>query len=69
MNGRLISTTLLSLTLTMVDAGAALANHGRLLEGEGGLSGGSVFMALVTSFVSGLVCYLVMVWDPTSPRK
>jgi hypothetical protein len=66
---RLISATLLGLTLTVVRASGALADHGGLLEGEGNLSGGSVLLALITSFLTGVVCYTLMVWDPKSVRK
>ena len=68
MSRRLISAMLLSLTLTVVHASAALADHG-LLEGETSLSGGSVLLALITSFLTGLVCYTLMVWDPKGARK
>ena len=69
MSRRLISAMLLGLTLTVVHASAALADHGRLLEGETSLSGGSVLLALITSFLTGLVCYTLMVWDPKGVRK
>jgi hypothetical protein len=69
MSRRLISATLLGVTLTMVHASAALGDHGRLLAGETGLSGGSVLLAIITSFLTGLVCYTLMVWDPKGVRK
>jgi len=69
MSTRLISATLLSATLMLMDAGAVVADHGRLLEGKGDLSGGGVLLALITSFLAGLICYSVMVWDPQGTRK
>jgi len=69
MSTRLISATLLSATLMLMGAGAVVADHGRLLEGEGDLSGGGVLLALITSFLAGLICYSVMVWDPQGTRK
>jgi len=69
MSRRLISGGLLGLTLTVVHASLALGDHGRLLEGETSLSGGSVLLALLTSVLTGLVCYALMVWDPNGARK
>jgi hypothetical protein len=66
---RLISAALQGLTLTVVRASAALADHGGLLEGEGNLSSGSVLLALITSFLTGVICYALMVWDPKRTRK
>ena len=37
--------------------------------GEGIFSGDSVLLALITSFLTGLVCYTLMVWDPKGVRK
>jgi len=68
MGRRLISAVLLGLTLTVVRASAAFADH-TLLEGETSLAGGSVLMALITSFLTGLVCYTLMVWEPKGVRK
>ena len=67
MSRRLISATMLGLTLTVVHASAALADHS-LLEGEIRLSGGSVLLALLTSFLTGLVCFTLMVWDPKARK-
>ena len=63
MGRRLISAALLGLTLTVVRASIVLAGHG-VLEGEANLDPGSVLMALITSFLTGVVCYALMVWDP-----
>jgi len=60
---RLISALPLGLALTLVPISAALADHG-LLEGETSLSGGSVLLAMITSFVTGLICFGLMVWEP-----
>ena len=68
MSRRLISATLLGLMLTVVRASSAVADHGGLLE-EGNLSAGSVLWALITSFVIGIVCYALMVWDPKGVRQ
>ena len=65
---RLISAFLLGLTLRVVHASVAVGDHG-LLQGETNLSGGSVLLALITSFLTGLVCYALMVWDPKGVRK
>ena len=54
---------MLGLALTAVHASVALRDHS-LLEGETSLSGGSVLLALLTSLVTGLVCFTLMVWDP-----
>lgn len=61
---RLISATLLSLMLTVVHASAALAH-------QGGAAGEGVFfsldntlLAFITSFVTGLICYALVVWGP-----
>lgn len=64
MSRRLISATLLSLTLTMVHASAALAHDGPMLGGPF-FSLDSVLLALSTSFLTGLICYALMVWDPS----
>lgn len=63
MTRRLISATLLGLTLTVVHASAALAHQGSMLS-ESIFSGDSVLLALITSFLTGLICYTLMVWDP-----
>jgi len=63
MRRRLISALLLALTLVLVPVRAALGDH-TLLEGEASLEGGSVLLALITSFVTGLVCFALMVWEP-----
>ena len=68
MSLRTRSGTLLALIFTLVCASSALADHG-LLEGEANLSPGSVLLAMITSFVTGLVCYVLMVWEPTGSRK
>ena len=60
---RLISALPLGLALTLVPISAALGDHA-LLEGEISLSGGSVLLALITSFVTGLICFGLMVWEP-----
>ena len=69
MSRRLISATLLALTLSMVHAAAALAHQGGATPGEGAVSGASVFLALITSFLTGLICYALMVWVPGGARK
>ena len=67
---RLISATL-SLTLTMVHA-SALADH-RVFSGaprEGDFfSLDNMLLAITTSFLTGLVCYALMVWDPKGGRR
>ena len=63
MSRRWISNTVLGLALTAVCDSAARGDHG-LLEGETGLAGGSVLLALIISFLTGLVCFALMVWDP-----
>ena len=68
MSWRLISAPLLALTLMMVHASAAFGDHA-LLEGETSLSGGSVLLALITSFLTGVVCFTLMVWEPKAARK
>jgi len=68
MTRRLISATLLGLTLTVVQASAALAHEGSML-GEDIFSGDSVLLALITSFLTGLICYTLMVWEPKGVRK
>ena len=68
MNRRARLGALLAPVLPLVWTSSALADHG-LLEGEINLSSGSVLLALITSFVTGVVCYALMVWDPTSARK
>jgi len=60
--------TLVALVSALAWTSSALADHG-LLEGEINLSSGSVLLALITSFVTGVVCYALMVWDPTGVRK
>jgi hypothetical protein len=60
---RLISALPLGLALALVPTSAALGDHA-LLEGEISLSGGSVLLALITSFVTGLICFGLMVWEP-----
>lgn len=67
MSRRLISATLL--TLTMVYASAALAHRGGA-PGEGVFfSLDNMLLAFITSFLAGLICYALMVWDPTGARK
>jgi len=70
MSRRLISATLVGLTLTLGHASVALGDHS-LMQGETSLSlsGGSVLMALITSFVTFLVCYALMVSEPNEKRK
>jgi hypothetical protein len=63
MGRRLISATLLGLMLTVVRASIVAADHG-VLEGEANFDPGSVLMALITSFLTGVVCFTLMVWDP-----
>ena len=65
---RLISALLSGLALALVPISAALGDHG-LLQGETSLSGGSVLMALITSFVTGLICFGLMVWEPKDVGK
>ena len=65
---RLISALPLGLALTLVPISAALGDHS-LLQGETSLSGGSVLMALITSFVTGLICFGLMVWEPKDVGK
>ena len=60
---RLISALPLGLALALVPISAALGDH-TLLEGETSLSGGSVLLAMITSFVTGLICFGLMVWEP-----
>jgi len=67
MSRRLISATLLGLMLTVVRASIVAADHG-VLEGEANLDPGSVLMALITSFLTGVVCFTLMVWDPKSRK-
>ncbi len=69
MSRRLISATLLGLTLTVVHASAALAHQGGAMPGESIFSGDSVLLALITSFLAGVICYALMVWDPTVPAN
>jgi len=66
---RLISVVLLGLTLTVVHASAALAHQGGATPGEGIFSGDSVLLALITSVLTGLICYTLMVWEPKGVRK
>ena len=68
MSRRLISATLLSLMVTAVRASAALA-HSAPTPGDGMFSGDSVALAIITSFVTGLICYTLMVWDPKGARR
>lgn len=69
MTARWISTITLSGTLALLEAAAALAHHGSEAD-EGQLfAGDSVPLALFTSFVLGVLCYVVMVWDPMRARK
>jgi len=63
MSPRLISAIMLGLALTAVHASAARGDHS-LLEGETGLAGGSVLLALIISVLTALVCFGLMVWDP-----
>ena len=67
MGRRLISATLLGLTLTVVRASIVLADHG-MLEGEANLDPGSVLMAIIASLLTGVVCFSLMVWDPKSRK-
>jgi len=60
---RLLSATTLGLALTAVHATAARGNHS-LLEGETGLAGGSVLLALIVSVLTALVCFGLMMWNP-----
>lgn len=65
---RLISATLL--TLTMVHASAALAIHPVFAPREGDFfSLDNMLLAITTSFVTGLACYALMVWDPNGGRR
>lgn len=68
MSRRLTSATLLSLTLTMVQASAALAHQGGATPGESIFSGSGV-LALAASFLAGVIGYTLMVWDPKGRRK
>jgi len=66
MSRRLISATLGSLTLTMVHASAALADHGGgMLAGGLFFSFDSVLLALITSLLAGVICYALIAWDPS----
>ena len=69
MTVRWISTMTLSVTLALLYAMQALAHVGSEAD-EGQLfAGDSVPLALFTSFVLGVLCYAVMVWDPMRARK
>jgi hypothetical protein len=68
MSRRWIADTVLGLALTAVCASAARRDHS-LLEGETGLAGGSVLLALIISFLMGLVCFTLMVWDPKERKS
>jgi len=57
----------MGLMLTVVRASIVLADHG-VLEGEANFDPGSVLMALITSFLTGVVCFTLMVWDPKSRK-
>ena len=63
MSRRLISATMLGVTLTAVHASAARGDHS-VLEGETGLADGGVLLPLIVSVLTGLVCFALMVWDP-----
>ena len=69
MTARRISTITLSTTLALLSAAKAWAHHGS--EADAGLlfAGDSIPLALLTSFVLGVLCYAVMVWDPMRERK
>ena len=67
MGRRLISVTLLGLMLTVVRASIVVASHG-VIEGEANLDAGSVLMAIITSLLTGVVCFSLMVWDPKSRK-
>lgn len=64
---RLISATLLGLMLTVVHASIVVASHG-VIEGEANLDAGSVLMAIITSLLTGGLCFSLMVWDPKSRK-
>jgi hypothetical protein len=68
MSRRLVSVTMLSLGLTALHASAARGDHS-VLEGETGLAGGSVLLALIVSLLTGLVCFGLMVWDPKKSKS
>jgi hypothetical protein len=63
MSRRLISATMLGVTLTAVHASSARGDHS-ILEGETGLADGGVLLPLIISVLTGLVCFALMVWDP-----
>jgi len=67
MGRRLISATLLGLMLTVVRASIVVASHG-VIEGEANLDPGSVLMAIITSVLTGVLCFTLMVWDPKSRK-
>ena len=67
MSRRLISAILLGLTLTVVHASAALANGGH--TPGAGIFSANMVVGYTTSFLTGLICYALMVWDPNGARK
>jgi hypothetical protein len=66
MSRRWIAAALPGLALTLVHARDALAHGGEARPSI--FSGESVFPALMTSLVTGLICYALMVWDPKGGR-
>jgi hypothetical protein len=64
---RLISATLLGLMLTVMRASIVVASHG-VIEGEANLDAGSVLMAIITSVLTGVLCFTLMVWEPKSRK-
>ena len=68
MNTRLISAAGLGVLLLLACASGALA-HGGGSEGVPLLSWDSLALAIMTSVFVGLLCFAVMVWDPSTTGK
>jgi hypothetical protein len=69
MTARRISTIMLSAALALLHVTTGWAHVGSEAD-EGQLfAGDSLPLALFTSFVLGVLCYVVMVWDPMRARK
>ena len=68
MNTRLISAAGLGVPLLLACASGALA-HGGGSEGVPLLSWDSLALAIITSVFVGLLCFAVMVWDPSTTGK
>jgi hypothetical protein len=68
MSTRLISAAGLGVLLLLACASGALA-HGGGSEGGPLLSWDSLALAIITSVFVGLLCFAVMVWDPSTTGK